>query len=163
MNKKSVKVYTDGACSGNPGPGGWGAILIYGGKRKELSGGFRRTTNNRMELMGAIEALRALKEPCDVALYSDSKYVVDAIDQGWAEKWRANGWRRGKKGEKAVNPDLWQELLEEIERHSVSFHWVKGHHTNPENNRCDELAVEASRGSNLPVDEAYEAASSSDE
>jgi ribonuclease HI len=116
-----------------------------------------------MELMAAIEALKALKEPCDVELYSDSKYVVDAIEQGWAEKWRANGWRRGKKGEKAVNPDLWQMLLDETERHSVSFIWVKGHHTNPENNRCDEIAVEASRASNLQLDEAYENGAGADE
>jgi len=156
MAQKKVTVYTDGACSGNPGPGGWGALLLYGGKRKELSAGYRRTTNNRMELMAAIEALRALKEPCDVELFSDSKYVVDAIEEGWAEKWRANGWRRGKKGDKAVNPDLWEELLGEVERHSISFRWVKGHHTNPENNRCDELAVAASKGSELQVDEPYE-------
>lgn len=155
MSPKHVTIYTDGACSGNPGPGGWAAILRHGTKTKELSGGFARTTNNRMELMAAIEALRALKAPCVVSLYSDSKYVVDAIDQGWAKRWRANGWRRGKKGERAVNPDLWAVLLDLLEKHEVSFHWVKGHDTDPDNIRCDELAVEASKGSDLPIDEGY--------
>lgn len=139
-----VTIYTDGACSGNPGPGGYGAILMYGTHKKELSGGAANTTNNRMELMGVITALKALKRPCTVQLYTDSQYVVNAIEKGWAEKWRANGWMRNKK-EKAMNPDLWQELLELLNQHKVTFHWVKGHAENPYNNRCDELAVAESR------------------
>ena len=139
-----VTIYTDGACSGNPGPGGYGAILLYGEHKKELSGGEAETTNNRMELMGVITALQALKRPCTVQLYTDSQYVVNAIEQGWAVKWRANGWMRNKK-DKALNPDLWQTLLELLEVHQVKFHWVKGHAENPYNNRCDELAVAESR------------------
>ncbi len=136
----NVTIYTDGACSGNPGPGGYGAILMYGEHEKELSGGDSNTTNNRMELMGVITALRALKRPCQVDLYTDSQYVVNAIEKGWARKWRANGWMRNKK-DKALNPDLWQMLLELLDVHQVTFHWVKGHAENPYNNRCDELAV----------------------
>lgn len=139
-----VTIYTDGACSGNPGPGGFGAILMYGEHKKELSGGEPETTNNRMELMGVITALQALKRPCTVQLYTDSQYVVNAIEQGWAKKWRENGWMRNKK-DKALNPDLWQTLLELLEVHQVKFHWVKGHAENPYNNRCDELAVAESR------------------
>lgn len=139
-----VTIYTDGACSGNPGPGGFGAILLYGEHKKELSGGEPETTNNRMELMGVITALQALKRPCTVQLYTDSQYVVNAIEQGWAKKWRENGWMRNKK-DKALNPDLWQTLLELLEVHQVKFHWVKGHAENPYNNRCDELAVAESR------------------
>ena len=135
-----VTIYTDGACSGNPGPGGFGAILMYGEHKKELSGGEKLTTNNRMELMGVITALKALKRPCQVDLYTDSQYVVNGIEKGWARKWQANGWMRNKK-EKAMNPELWQELLELLELHQVSFHWVKGHADNPYNNRCDEIAV----------------------
>ncbi|MBQ2839780.1 MAG: ribonuclease HI [Oscillospiraceae bacterium] len=141
---KKVTIYTDGACSGNPGPGGWGAILEYNGTEKELSGGEEMTTNNRMELTGVISALRALREPCEVSLYTDSKYIVDGINQGWAEKWRSNGWMRNKK-EKALNPDLWEELLNLIKTHQVTFIWVKGHAANPKNNRCDELAVAESK------------------
>ena len=136
----NVTIYTDGACSGNPGPGGYGAILMYGQHKKELSGGERNTTNNRMELMGVITALKALNRPCTVDLYTDSQYVVNAIEKGWARKWQANGWMRNKK-EPALNSDLWQILLELLELHSVTFHWVKGHAANPYNNRCDELAV----------------------
>lgn len=136
----NVTIYTDGACSGNPGPGGYGAILMYGSHKKELSGGDANTTNNRMELMGVITALKALNRPCQVDLYTDSQYVVNAIEKGWARKWRANGWMRNKK-DKALNPDLWQMLLELLEVHQVTFHWVKGHAENPYNNRCDELAV----------------------
>ena len=136
----NVTIYTDGACSGNPGPGGYGAILMYGEHERELSGGDSNTTNNRMELMGVITALRALKRPCQVDLYTDSQYVVNAIEKGWARKWRANGWMRNKK-DKALNPDLWQMLLELLDVHQVTFHWVKGHAENPYNNRCDELAV----------------------
>ena len=137
---KQVTIYTDGACSGNPGPGGWGAILRYGGHEKELSGGEKQTTNNRMELLGVISALEALKEPCQVDLYSDSKYVVDAMDKGWAVRWRKNGWMRNKT-DPALNPDLWQRLLDLCQVHTVAFHWVKGHAENAYNNRCDALAV----------------------
>lgn len=136
---KEVSIYTDGACSGNPGPGGWGAILMYGGQKKELSGGQAQTTNNRMELTGVITALRALKEPCAVTLYSDSKYVTDAINQGWVYAWMKKGWRR--KDGPVKNPDLWQELMDLLSVHQVQFVWVKGHAENPFNNRCDELAV----------------------
>lgn len=138
--KKTVEIYTDGACSGNPGPGGWGAILRYNGREKELSGGERQTTNNRMELTGVISALKALKEPCIVELYSDSKYVVDALEKGWAESWRKKGWIKADK-KPALNPDLWETLLELTAVHTVHCHWVKGHAENQYNNRCDALAV----------------------
>ena len=141
---KTVTIYTDGACSGNPGPGGWGAILQYGEFRKELSGGEAHTTNNRMELTGVITALEALKEPCIVELYSDSKYVIDALDKGWARGWQKRGWVKSDK-KPALNPDLWQRLLELCDYHTVKLHWVKGHAENPYNNRCDELAVAESR------------------
>ena len=137
---KTVEIYTDGACSGNPGPGGWGAILRYNGVEKELSGGEAQTTNNRMELTAAIKALEALKESCAVELYSDSKYVVDALEKGWADGWRKRGWVKSDK-KPALNPDLWQRLLELLEMHSVSCHWVKGHAENQFNNRCDAMAV----------------------
>lgn len=140
----NVTIYTDGACSGNPGPGGYGAILMYGAHKKELSGGDPNTTNNRMELMGVITALKALNRPCQVDLYTDSQYVVNAIEKGWAKKWQANGWMRNKK-DKALNPDLWQTLLELLDVHQVAFHWVKGHAENLYNNRCDELAVAESK------------------
>ena len=139
---KKVKIYTDGACSGNPGPGGYGIILKYGDIEKEISGGEISTTNNRMELMGAILGLEALKEPCEVTLYSDSKYIIDAINNGWALRWRENGWMRTKK-DKALNPDLWERLLNLLEKHKVTFEWVKGHNGHPENERCDRLAVAA--------------------
>ncbi len=138
---KTVTLYTDGACSGNPGPGGWAAILMYQGHKRELSGGEAATTNNRMELMGVIEGLRALKEPCSVDLWSDSRYVIDALEKGWAVRWRKNGWMRSKK-EEAKNPELWEELLRLTELHEMRYHWVKGHADNPWNNRCDMLAVE---------------------
>ena len=141
---KTVTIYTDGACSGNPGPGGWGAILMYGTFKKELSGGEGHTTNNRMELTGVITALEALKEPCVVELYSDSKYVIDALEKGWARSWKARGWVKADK-KPALNPDLWERLLELCERHTVNLHWVKGHASNPYNNRCDELAVAESK------------------
>ena len=137
---KHVTIYADGACSGNPGPGGWGAILEYSGKRKELSGGEAQTTNNRMELTGVITALEALKEPCRVELYSDSKYVVDALQKGWAASWRKKGWIKADK-KPALNPDLWEKLLDLAEKHTVTCHWVKGHADNENNNRCDALAV----------------------
>lgn len=141
---KTVTIYTDGACSGNPGPGGWGAILMYGTFKKELSGGESHTTNNRMELTGVITALEALKEPCVVELYSDSKYVIDALEKGWARSWKARGWIKADK-KPALNPDLWERLLELCQRHTVNLHWVKGHASNPYNNRCDELAVAESK------------------
>ena len=137
---KQVTIYTDGACSGNPGPGGWGAILRYGPHEKEISGGEAHTTNNRMELMGVISALKLLKEPCEVELYSDSKYVIDALEKGWARGWQKRGWVKSDK-KPALNPDLWEELLKLCDIHTVRTHWVKGHADNPYNNRCDELAV----------------------
>lgn len=139
---KEVTIYTDGACSGNPGPGGWGAVLIYGKHRKELSGGEKRTTNNRMELAAVIEALRALKEPCRVTVHSDSAYVVNAFRLGWIDGWRKNGWKNSK-GEPVENRDLWQTLLREMERHRVQYVKVKGHSDDEWNNRCDQLAREA--------------------
>ena len=141
---KHVELFTDGACSGNPGPGGWGAILRYNGREKELSGGEARTTNNRMELTAVIEGLAALNETCSVTLTSDSKYVIDAIQMGWARGWKRNGWRKADK-KPALNPDLWARLLDLCDRHQVKLHWVKGHASNPYNNRCDELAVAESR------------------
>ncbi len=152
---KQVVIYTDGACSGNPGPGGYGAVMLFNGHRKELSGGFRRTTNNRMELLGAIEGLRALKDRCSVKLHTDSQYVVNAIEKGWAAKWKANGWMRNKK-DKAVNPDLWEQLLTLCQHHKVEFVWVRGHNGDKENERCDRLAVAAAQQPNLPADELYE-------
>ena len=137
---KRVSIYTDGACSGNPGPGGWAAILIYQGREKELSGGEKETTNNRMEMTAVISALEALKEPCEVELWSDSRYVIDALEKGWAESWRKKGWKRANK-EPALNPDLWETLLNLTARHRMQYHWVKGHAENAYNNRCDELAV----------------------
>jgi ribonuclease HI len=137
---KFVELFTDGACSGNPGPGGWGAVLRYNGHEKELSGGERDTTNNRMELTAAIMGLKALKEPCDVRLVTDSKYVADGITKGWAESWRKNNWRKADK-KPALNPDLWEQLLELIKKHNVTIEWVKGHAGHPENERCDQLAV----------------------
>lgn len=137
---KIVTIYSDGACSGNPGPGGWGAILEYNGVEKEISGGERNTTNNRMELTGVIKALETLKEPCVVELYSDSKYVIDALTKGWARGWQKRGWVKSDK-KPALNPDLWQRLLELTDVHTVHCHWVKGHDSNPKNNRCDALAV----------------------
>ena len=141
---KQVSIYTDGACSGNPGPGGWGAISEWNGREKELSGGERETTNNRMELSGVIFALSALKEPCAVDLYTDSKYVFDAVDKGWVYTWRKNGWRKADK-KPALNVDLWERLLPLLETHRVTWHWVKGHAENEKNNRCDALAVAQSK------------------
>jgi len=136
---KNVAIYTDGACSGNPGPGGWGAILIYKNTNKELSGGEISTTNNRMELISVISALEALREPCEVDLYTDSKYVANAINLGWLESWRKRGWKR--KGGEVKNLDLWLKLVPLLETHSVRLNWIKGHADNEYNNRCDELAV----------------------
>jgi ribonuclease HI len=151
---KHVTIYTDGACLGNPGPGGYGAILLYQSHRKELSGGYRKTTNNRMEIMAAIVGLEALKEKCQVTLYSDSEYLVKAISRGWAQRWRAQGWKRSKR-EKALNSDLWEKLLQLCEYHQVQFSWVKGHAGTLENIHCDELAMQAAQRTNLPADEGY--------
>ncbi len=148
---KKIHAFTDGACSGNPGPGGYGAILRYNGTEKELSGGFRHTTNNRMEIMGAIAALEALHEPCEVTITTDSQYLVNSVEKRWIFGWKARGWRRGK-NEPVQNVDLWQRLLPLIERHKVSFQWVRGHAGHVENERCDVLAVEASQAKNLPED-----------
>lgn len=136
-------MYTDGACSGNPGPGGWGALLRYQGFEKELCGGEAETTNNRMELTAIIKGLSALKEPCEVDLYSDSKYVIDAIQKGWVYRWKANNWMRTNK-DPALNVDLWEKLLPLLKKHQVDFHWIKGHAGHPENERCDRLAVACS-------------------
>ena len=141
---KTVTIYTDGACSGNPGPGGWSAILEWQGHEKELSGGEAQTTNNRMELTAVLTALRLLKEPCTVELYSDSKYVVDAIDKGWLYGWQKKGWIKADK-KPVLNVDLWQQLLPLLVRHDVHLHWVKGHAENEKNNRCDQLAVAESK------------------
>ena len=141
---KEVFMYTDGACSGNPGPGGFGTILRYGNHEKEISGGEAVTTNNRMELSAVIAGLTALKEPCKVSVFSDSKYVVDAVNLDWAEGWKRNGWKKSNK-EPALNIDLWEKLLALINIHNVSFHWVKGHAGHPENERCDALAVAESK------------------
>ncbi len=141
---KEIEIYTDGACSGNPGPGGYGVILKYKGIEKELSGGEAETTNNRMEMTAVIEGLSALKEPCSVKLYSDSKYVIDAVTEGWAVKWQANGWVKGDK-KPALNSDLWEKLLGLLKIHKVEFIWVKGHAGHPENERCDSMAVAESK------------------
>ena len=137
---RHVDIYTDGACRGNPGAGGWGAILVYNGIEKERSGGEASTTNNRMELSAAIAALSALKEPCDVTLTSDSKYMIDGITKGWAKSWKSKGWRKADKSP-ALNPDLWDELLNLIDKHNVTFIWVRGHAGHPYNERCDKLAT----------------------
>lgn len=138
---KNVELFTDGACSGNPGPGGWGAILRYGDKEKELCGGEKETTNNRMELTAVIEGLAKLKEPCKVRLVTDSKYVADAVTKGWVFSWQKNGWRKADK-KPALNVDLWERLLELLKIHEVTIDWVKGHNGHPENERCDKMAVE---------------------
>ncbi len=137
---KHVDIFTDGACSGNPGPGGWGAILRYNGVEKEISGGEKETTNNRMELTAVIEALSKLKEPCEVTLWTDSKYVSDGLSKGWAESWKRNGWKKADR-KPALNPDLWEELLTLYNKHSVTIQWIKGHASHPENERCDRMAV----------------------
>ena len=152
---KTVTIYTDGACSGNPGPGGYGAVLLYGSKRKELSAGFRATTNNRMEILGVIKGLEALTEPCEVTLYSDSRYVVDAVEKKWLDNWQKVNWVRKGAGP-VLNVDLWKQLLPLLSKHTVRFRWVKGHASNPENNRCDELARAAIDG-DLAEDVGYTA------
>ena len=141
---KTVTIYTDGACSGNPGPGGWGAILEWNGVEKEISGGEASTTTNRMEITAVLRALTLLKEPCVVELYSDSKYVIDALEKGWVYGWKKRGWVKSDK-KPALNADLWEQMLAQVARHDVRYHWVKGHASNEKNNRCDELAVMESR------------------
>jgi len=153
---KKVTIYTDGGCIGNPGPGGYGVVLLYGPHRREMSEGFKETTNNRMELLACIKGLEALNEPCEVTLYSDSKYVVDGITKGWAERWRKNNWIRDKKtGARAINADLWQRLLELVKKHRVTMRWVKGHAGNPENETCDQLANQAARSHPTRIDTGY--------
>ena len=156
-----VTIYTDGGADPNPGPGGYGVVLICGPHRKELQGGFARTTNNRMEILAAIKGLEALKAPCKVRLHSDSQYLVKAMTQGWARRWQAHGWKRNRH-DKAVNPDLWQRLLTLCETHEVQFVWVKGHAGHRENERCDVLAGQAIHKGNLPPDEGYEPQSESE-
>jgi ribonuclease HI len=152
---KHVTIYTDGACIDNPGPGGYGVVLLHKGARKELSGGFRRTTNNRMEIMAALAGLQALKYPCTVTLYSDSQYLVNTMMKGWAQRWRARGWMRTPK-EKARNHDLWAQMLDVCAQHRVTFTWVRGHAGNVENERCDVLSVAAAQRRHLPADDSYE-------
>jgi ribonuclease HI len=148
-------MYTDGASLGNPGPGGYAAVILTGSQRKEVSGGFRLTTNNRMELMAAIEGLRALPGPSTVTLYTDSRYLADAINLGWVNRWKARNWRKSSK-EKALNVDLWKQLLYQLDRHAVTFEWVEGHAGVRENERADRLSVQAARRKDLPPDEGYE-------
>ena len=152
---KKVEIYTDGGCSPNPGPGGYGIVLIYGGRRRELSGGYRSTTNNRMELTAAIRGLQALKEPCAVTLFSDSQYVVNGITKGWARTWKSKGWIKSDK-RPAENIDLWEDLLNLCETHTVRFKWIRGHNGHAENECCDRLAGDASRRQDLPIDSVYE-------
>ena len=141
---KQITIFSDGACSGNPGPGGWGAILRYGAHEKEISGGEAATTNNRMELTGVLSALRLLKEPCEVTLCSDSKYVIDGLQKGWAKSWQKNGWQKSDK-KPALNADLWEQLLEASAPHTLHYQWIKGHAGHAENERCDQLAVAQSQ------------------
>lgn len=150
-----VTIYTDGACSGNPGRGGYGVVMLYGDRRQELSAGYRSTTNNRMELRGAIVALESLKRPCRVTLYSDSQYVVNAINEGWLEGWVKRGWKKANK-KPVENQDLWQRMLPLLQKHDIEFCWVRGHTNVRENERCDMLAVAASQGRGLLVDEGFE-------
>ena len=152
---KEVIIYTDGSCIDNPGKGGYGVVLKYKNHRKELSGGFRLNTKNRMEILATIKGLQALKEKCVVTLYTDSQYVVNSVTKGWAQKWRQNGWKRNKK-EEAKNPDLWEKLLDLCAKHEITFKWVKGHSGNQENEYCDQLAFQATQGNNLQIDDNYE-------
>lgn len=152
---KAVTIYTDGACLGNPGAGGYGVLLRYDSNEKQLSGGFRLTTNNRMEILAAIEGLMVLKEPCAVTLYSDSQYLVDTMMKGWAKRWQQNDWKRNKK-ERAKNVDLWEKMLDLCQQHQVNFVWVRGHNGNPDNEYCDRLAVSAAKTPDLAVDIGYE-------
>ena len=152
-----VIIHTDGACSGNPGPGGYGAVLRFGELEKEISGGFRKTTNNRMEILAVIQALELLTRPCRIRIYSDSSYVVRAINEGWARRWKANGWVRNRRGQPALNIDLWERVLNQQDRHErVNIEWVRGHAGNPGNERADKLARTALKAQGLPADELYE-------
>jgi ribonuclease HI len=153
--RKSVTIHTDGACINNPGPGGYAAVLLCEGRRKELSGGRRLTTSNRMEMLAAVTALQTLKVPCAVTVYTDSRYLADGIRQGWAQRWRANDWMLSRT-KKARNRDLWEALLQACARHQVLFEWIRGHAGNPENERSDRLSVQAARANDLPPDEGYE-------
>lgn len=159
--QKKIIIYTDGGCEPNPGTGGYGVVLIYGDHRKELSGGYRLTTNNRMELMAAIRGLQALKEPCAVKLFSDSEYVVKAMTEGWVERWKSKNWRR-QKNKMAANYDLWMQLDSLCQEHQVDFNWVKGHANITENERCDQLAMQALKSDALMVDEFFENLSDTD-
>lgn len=151
---KEIILHTDGACLGNPGPGGWAAVLRFKGHERELSSGFALTTNNRMEVLAAIEGLAALTEPCRVQLYTDSRYLRDAVEKHWLDSWQRNGWKTaGKKPVK--NKDLWQRLLPLLQKHELTLHWVRGHAGNPDNERCDQLAREAAQGRDLPKDPGY--------
>ena len=154
VDSESVIIYTDGGCLGNPGPGGYGAVLLHKGHRKELHGGYRHTTNNRMELMGAIAALEALKSRTRIILHTDSQYVVNGIEKGWAAGWRRRGWIKADK-QKAINPDLWERLLNLCAQHDVRFVWVRGHNGDVENERCDVLAKHAASSKELPPDPGY--------
>jgi len=151
---KHLVIYTDGACLGNPGPGGYGVVMLHGKERKEFSRGFRLTTNNRMEILACIVGLRALKEPSAVTLYSDSQYVINSMTKGWARRWKKNNWKRGD--EDVRNPDLWQQMLDLCDKHKVKFNWVRGHAGNKENERCDQLAREAALGFDMAIDSVYE-------
>lgn len=159
---KHVVIYTDGACTGNPGPGGYGVVLTHGEHRKEMSGGFRLTTNNRMELLACIVGLRALREPCAVSLYSDSKYVINSMTKGWARRWKKNNWKRRDPSDPKAPPkdvpnaDLWEQMLELCDKHKVKFNWVRGHAGNEENERCDQLAREAAASFEMKIDSVYE-------
>ena len=154
MRRKRLQIYTDGSCLGNPGPGGWGAILRWSGNSRELSGGFALTTNNRMEILAVVEALAALKEPCLAELYTDSQYVCNAVEQRWLANWQRNGWKTSAK-KPVKNRDLWERLLCLLERHQVRFIWIRGHVGHPENERCDELARAVARGSSLHADPGF--------
>lgn len=158
---KHVTIYTDGACLGNPGPGGYGVVLLYAGHRKELSKGFRLTTNNRMEIMAAIEGLRALKGRCEVTLITDSQLLINTMTKGWIQRWKASGWRK-RNNQEVLNADLWPQLLNLCGRHQVEFRWTQGHAGDPENERCDELARRAAQGPALARDTVYEAKARSD-
>lgn len=155
MKEKTVEIHTDGSCLGNPGPGGWAAVLRYGDTRRELSGGYARTTNNRMEILGVIRALESLKEPCSVCLYTDSQYVAKAIKDRWLRNWQRNGWQTAAK-KPVKNRDLWERLAQLLEVHQVDFHWLKGHAGHPENECCDELARAQAGRRELPPDPGFE-------
>lgn len=154
LTVKKIEIYTDGACSGNPGPGGYGAVLLYGPHRKELSGGFAKTTNNRMEIFAAVAAFEALKEPCEAVLYSDSSYLLNALRKHWVVSWQRKNWIKSDK-KPVLNRDLWERLLAAMDGHAVTYVWVKGHASNRENNRCDELARSGIAGKNLPADPGF--------